>query len=153
MTYQLEYNLLEELTPLSSTSSIASAYGTLMNPILSLFSTTLTSLISLIKRSLHKYTFLALASFEHLLSLQNRWDDILSLRSSNKEMHEFKEGLLALRSQCLRSFPEFLVDIKMEAIPKPNLDLSTGLAEFVVSVCASVVCEDVRLMCIYDERL
>ena len=132
---QEEYNLLTDLAPLVDPSLVASACNTLLNPILVLFSTTVTSLIALIKRSLHKYNFLALSSYEALLSLQPRWDKVLSCRGldNRKESNELKEGLYALRAVCLRSFPEFLADLKLASMGKGG-ELSTGLAEFTVSV-------------------
>lgn len=128
-----EYSLLLDLSPLTAQSATSSAYSALLNPILVLFSKTLTSLIAFIKRSLHKYTFLALSFYEHLFLMQERWDDVLSLRGSTKESNEFKEGLQTLRSLCMRSFPEFLVDLKVAALPKANVELPTGLAEFIES--------------------
>ncbi|KAJ7203663.1 Cullin repeat-like-containing domain protein [Mycena pura] len=131
-----EYKYIKDLSPLSTPNVVASAYNSLLNPILALFSTTLTSLVSLIKRSLHKYAFLALSSHEALLELQPRWDTLLARRGSeNAKANELKDGLGTLRSVCLRSFPEFLADIKMASLTKGALggDTSTSIAEFVVS--------------------
>ncbi|KAJ7459394.1 Cullin repeat-like-containing domain protein [Mycena galericulata] len=135
-----EYKHIKELSPLSSPNVVASSYNTLLNPILVLFSTTLTSLIAFIKRSLHKYAFLALSSYEALLALQPRWDTLLARRGSeNSKANELKDGLGALRGVCLRSFPEFLADIKMASLPGKGPgpgaggDASTGVADFVVS--------------------
>lgn len=133
-----EYNLLTDLSPLNSPALIASAYNTLLNPILALFSSTLTSLIALIKRSLHKFTFLALSSYESLLSLQPRWDNLLSRRKGptadpRKDTNELRDGLNTLRAVCLRSFPEFLADLKLSTMGRSG-EMSTGLAEFTVSV-------------------
>ncbi|KAJ6554308.1 exocyst complex component, exo70 subunit [Mycena capillaripes] len=132
-----EYKHIKELSPLSSPNVVASSYNTLLNPILSLFSTTLTSLISFIKRSLHKYAFLALASYDALLDLQPRWDTLLARRGSeNAKANELKDGLGTLRGVCLRSFPEFLADIKMASLAKGvpgGLETSTSVADFVVS--------------------
>lgn len=119
---------------MTSTSGIGSTFATLLNPIISLYSTNVTSLIAFIKTSLHKYTFLALTAYEHLLAIQSRWENLLSFRGSSKDTTEFKEGLTTLRGICMRSFPEFLADVKMASIPKPNTDLSTDLAEFTISV-------------------
>ncbi|KAJ7918299.1 Cullin repeat-like-containing domain protein [Mycena leptocephala] len=130
-----EYKHIKELSPLSSPNVVASSYNTLLNPILSLFSTTLTSLIAFIKSSLHKYAFLALASYEALLDLQPRWDTLLARRGSeNAKANELKDGLSTLRGVCLRSFPEFLADIKMASLAKggPGGDTSTSVADFVV---------------------
>ncbi|KAF7321126.1 hypothetical protein HMN09_00200600 [Mycena chlorophos] len=131
-----EYKYIKELSPLSSPNVVASAYNSLLNPILALFSNTLTSLVGLIKRSLHKYSFLALASYETLLALQPRWDTLLTRRGSeNAKANELKDGLSTLRSVCLRSFPEFLADVKMASLAKGGSggDGSTTIADFVFS--------------------
>ncbi|SJL17663.1 uncharacterized protein ARMOST_21220 [Armillaria ostoyae] len=126
-----EFSLLEDLSPLSNPQL---AYGALMNPILVLFSSTLNSLIGSIKRSLHKYNFLALSSYEYMLSLQSRWDKTMARRGTDarKETNEFRDGLQSLRNVCLRSFPEFLADVKMASMGKGG-ELGTTLADFVVS--------------------
>jgi len=133
---QEEYKLLAELLPLPAPPVLAFTYITLLSPVLTLFSDTIASLISLIKRSLPKYTFLALASYESLVALQPRWDAMLARRGTagkEKEGNELKDGLQALRAVCLRSFPEFLADIKIAATGKGG-ELATGVAEFAISV-------------------
>jgi exocyst complex protein 7 len=109
---------------------MASTYATLVNPVVNLFSSTLSSLSALIKRSLPKYTFLALACYESLSVLQPLWDDAFA--RGKRDSNELKEGLHSLRAVCLRSFPEFLADIKLAATGKGND--STGLADVVTSV-------------------
>lgn len=133
---QDEYQLLSQLTPLASQTLLASSYGTLLVPILTLFSTTLTSLVGLIKKSLHKYTFLALSAYESLLSLQNQWDELLSRRGNDtrRDANELKDGLHTLRAVCLRSFPEFLADLKLGSMGKGGELVTTGLADFAISV-------------------
>ena len=132
---QEEYGYLVDLAPLTAPALIASAYNTLLNPVLVLFSTTVTSLIAFIKRSLHKHTFLALSSYESLAALQTRWDRLLSRRGAEKrkDSNELKDGLHALRAVCLRSFPEFLADLRMASMGK-GANMSTGLADFTTSV-------------------
>ncbi|KAF8636329.1 hypothetical protein AX17_003620 [Amanita inopinata Kibby_2008] len=110
-----EYSLLTDLAPLSNLQLISSAYTTLLTPILGLFSSTINSLISLIKRALHKHAFLALSTYDSLLKLQPRWEALLALRDKNESgvtSNEVKDGLHSLRAVCLRSFPEFILDIK-----------------------------------------
>ena len=68
--------------------------------------------------------YTALAAYESLLSLQPLWEQVISYTSSPcssldlTAKNEFKDGLPVLRSLCLRSFPEFLADIKLAAVPK-----------------------------------
>ena len=132
---QEEYKLLLELSPLSSPQMVASAFGTLMEPILKLFNSVLTQLIALVKKSLHKFNFLALSAFDGMLSLQRHWDNLLSRRGSDhvSDRNEPRDGLQSLRALCLRSFPEFLADIKMGAMARGS-DTSTKLMDFTISV-------------------
>ncbi|EDR01299.1 exocyst complex component, exo70 subunit [Laccaria bicolor S238N-H82] len=127
-----EYKLLQELSPLSSTALVASAFGTLLTPILKLFNSILAALVTLVKKSLHRYTFLALSAFEGLLSLQNHWDDLLSRRDTATDKNELKDAIQTLRALCLRSFPEFLADIKLGATSRGS-DTSTKLTGFTLS--------------------
>ncbi|GJE99593.1 exocyst complex component EXO70 [Phanerochaete sordida] len=126
-----EYDLLLELAPLPTQSVLSTTFATLITPLVNLFSTTLSSLSGLIKRSLHKYTFLALSAYASLSSLQARWDDVMCRRSGRKE-NELKDGLHSIRAACLRSFPEFLADLQAAALGKGG-ELSTGLADFTLS--------------------
>jgi exocyst complex protein 7 len=108
-----------------------------MAPILTLFSTTLASLVALIKKLLHKYNFRALSAYESLLNYQSHWDDLLARRGpeSRKDSNELKDGLHTLRAVCLRSFPEFLADLKFGAMGKGGEFLvTTGLVDFAISV-------------------
>ena len=120
---------------------MASAFGTLLTPILKLFNSILVALVTLVKKSLHRYTFLALSAFEGLLSLQNHWDDLLSRRGPDTatDRNELKDAIQSLRALCLRSFPEFLADIKLSATSR-GPDTSTKLTGFTLSVCSFLVC-------------
>ncbi|EGO29318.1 hypothetical protein SERLADRAFT_359419 [Serpula lacrymans var. lacrymans S7.9] len=142
---EMEYTLLADLVPLTSGVVLASTYDTLLAPLLSLFTDTLSSLTSIIKRSLHKYTFLALSTYSSLSALQTRWEVLLTRRASagagsglgapetrREATNELRDGLSAIRAVCLRSFPEFLADLKMAAMGKGG-EMSTGLADFTVT--------------------
>lgn len=110
-----------------------------MAPILKLFGTVLTQLTTLIKKTLQKYNFLALSAYDGLLSLQSIWDELLSRRSSETagDKNELREGLQSLRAICLRSFPEFLADVKLGALAKGS-DTSTKLMDFTTQVRSHV---------------
>lgn len=132
------------------------------------------------KKNLQKYSFLALSAYESLLSQQRQFELVLSYTTTDfgsgggsfgsstkgsyggsgggsgamvgdKSGHDIlKEGLTTLRSLCLRSFPEFLADIKLAALPSAsgvgggpggkgasvnvNLDVSTKVLDFTVEV-------------------
>jgi exocyst complex protein 7 len=121
-----------QLTPISPPTLLAPTYATLLAPLLTLFSSTLLALALLIKKALHKYTFLALAAYDSLLELHPRWDAVLARRGSEAQGNELKDGLQTLRSVCLRSFPEFLADLKLGAMGRGGE--TTGLADFAVNV-------------------
>ena len=91
--------ILTQLAPLPSQSHPPSTYCTLLTPLTTPFNTTLSSLSTLIKRSLHKYTFHALASYSALSPRQDRWNEFITRRAERKE-NELKEGLNALRGVC-----------------------------------------------------
>lgn len=116
--------------------TLGSTYNTLLTPLLTSFSNTVASLIALIKRSLQRYAFLALSSFEALSTLQSRWDQLQERRGTDIRNNELKDGLNALRGVCLRSFPELIADVKMGAMGVVGKmgDTATGLADFVPTV-------------------
>ena len=129
--------MLGDMLPLPAPPMLAATYNSLVNPVLGLFSDTLAGLIALIKRSLHKYTFLALSSHQALAGLQTRWDALQTRRQQpdggGQQRNELRDGLNQLRSVCLRSFPEFLADVKLAASPRAG-ELSTGVADFTIGV-------------------
>ncbi len=120
---------------------IASTFAVLLAPILKFFGQILGQLVALTKKKLQQYSFLALSAYEGLLSLQPHWDELLSRRGSDsvQEKNELKDGLQNLRGLCLRSFPEFLADIKLAAGGRDvskGMDSSSKLTDFAISVCA-----------------
>ena len=130
---QDEYKLLNQRAPLSPPNLLSSTYSTLLTPLLGVFNNTLSSLIALIKKALHKHTFLALSAYEALLDLQLQWEDILTRRGADSRGNELKEGLATLRAVCLRSFPEFLADLKLAGLGRGGEWASTGVADFAIS--------------------
>jgi exocyst complex protein 7 len=111
---------------ITSSTATQATYATLLAPINSLFTTTLTLLINLIKANLNKHVFLALAAYEELSNAQPAWNDVQK-RAGRRES-ELKEALASLRGVCLRSFPEFLLDVR-GAGAKAVVDLGTGIHE------------------------
>ena len=132
---QEEYGLLTELAPLNSPNALSSTYATLISPLTALFTSTLGSLGSLIKHNLNKNTFLALSTYPSLSELQTPWTEIMSKRADRKD-NELKEGLHSIRASCLRSFPEFLADMRLAGLGKGG-ETGTGLAEFTITVRGS----------------
>lgn len=133
---QTEYSLLTDLAPLTTPSLLASTYDTLLSPLLTLFTDTLSSLTAIIKRSLHKYTFHALATYSALSTSQTRWEVLMTRRSEGRrDANELRDGLNSVRSVCLRTFPEFLADLKLAATgPGKGGELGVSLTDFTVSV-------------------
>lgn len=134
---QAEYALLLTLAPLTAPASINSTYTTLLNPLCTLFSSTLSSLSSLIKRDLSKYTPMALSLYSYLSAEQERWDQTMVRRAGRRE-NELKDGLQSMRATCQRSFPEFLADIKLAANSSRG-ELSTGVIDTTMSVRGGAV--------------
>ncbi|KZV87009.1 hypothetical protein EXIGLDRAFT_680369 [Exidia glandulosa HHB12029] len=122
-----EHTLLVQLAPIPS--STPQTFASLLTPIVTLFANTLGGLSTLIKRALQKHTFLALSTYGALVGCQARWDDVM--RKAARKENELKDGLQTLRSTMLRSFPEFLVDIKSAAM-QPG-DVGTGVATITTS--------------------
>ncbi|KAI0731802.1 Cullin repeat-like-containing domain protein [Fomitopsis betulina] len=126
-----EYALLLTLAPLTSPTSINSTYTTLLNPLCTLFSSTVSSLSSLIKRDLSKYTPMALSLFSYMSAEQERWDQTMVRRTGRRE-NELKDGMQSMKATCQRSFPEFLADIKLAANSSRG-ELSTGVIDTTIS--------------------
>ncbi|KAF5390828.1 hypothetical protein D9757_004554 [Collybiopsis confluens] len=97
-----EYDLFQNLSPLASSSQLAAHFGHLLNPLVVLLASTVSSLVAFAKRSLHKYGFIMLSAYESLLELQSMWDEVAVLRVSeetrSKEVNEYKDVLQMLRS-------------------------------------------------------
>ncbi|KAG9313322.1 Cullin repeat-like-containing domain protein [Chiua virens] len=131
----IEYSLLTSLAPLTMPAILASTYDTLLSPLLTLFTDTLSSLTAIIKRSLHKYTFHALATYAALSASQSRWETLMMRRGDGRrDTNELRDGLNTVRSVCLRTFPEFLADLKLAATgPGKGGELGVSLTDFTVS--------------------
>ncbi|PFH46755.1 hypothetical protein AMATHDRAFT_69109 [Amanita thiersii Skay4041] len=143
-----EYNLLTDLAPLPNHKLVATAYSSLLVPIVGLFTSTLSSLVAHIKKAIHKRAFLALSTYDALLKLQPRWESLLHLRdnvgdsgsvsSGGGGSNEIKEGLHSLRAVCLRSFPEFVAHIKLSGSAKSVVNAAEYTGEVTEFTQASV---------------
>jgi exocyst complex protein 7 len=131
---QTEYGNLSDLAPLTGQAQISQSFTQLLTPVLALFSSALSSLTALIKRSLHTHAFLALSTLNVLSSATGRWDAAIGLSQigSNGKKDELRDASTAIRALCLRSFPEFLADVKTAALPRG--EVGTGLAEITQQV-------------------
>ncbi|OCF55156.1 hypothetical protein L486_07267 [Kwoniella mangroviensis CBS 10435] len=97
--------------------------------------------INSIKKSLSSQTFIALDLYTSLSSIQQSWENILTkclnMTQTSLSIMEVKEVLTVLnqpvstlRSLCLRSFPEFLVDIRTTRI---DSTLTSSIADITYS--------------------
>jgi exocyst complex component 7 len=131
---QEEHRLLVAFAPLPDPAQIQQTYATLLNPPSMLLSSTLGSLTALVKRSLHRYTLLALGVMGALSSVQPRWEATAASRGSQRG-DELRDANSALRSLALRSFPEFLADVKAAALGSAKGgDVGTSIADVTLSV-------------------
>ena len=97
--------------------------------ILELINFILAALITLVKKALNRYTFLALSAFKGLLSLQNpNWDDLLSRRGPDTatDKKQLKDAIQFICALCFRIFPELLAGIKLGATSR-GLDTAPNL--------------------------
>jgi exocyst complex protein 7 len=103
-----------------------------------LFSTVLSQMMALIKQSLQKYNFAALSAYDALLQQQPAWEEVLSRRGPGHldDKNELREGLQSLKQICLRSFPEFLVDLKLGANNRDS-EISVRLVDLTTEVSPS----------------
>lgn len=122
-----------EFAPITNPALITATYSQLLAPLGALFGTTAGALSALLKRSLHTQTFLALAAFDQLSALLPRWDAIIGTCASRRE-HELRDAVFALRAACVRSFPEFLADLKMAGLGPKSGEMGTGIADFTITV-------------------
>ena len=155
--FQEEHQLLSTLAILPGGSHFPATYSTLIAPLNSLFTSLHSQLLHTIKQNLHKHTFLALSTYSALSSPQisSRWDDIMQRRAGrsaggtgggieSRNQNALRECLHALRGVCLRSFPEFLVDVKLAAnsttvtaglTPSAIGAVQTGVVDITDTVC------------------
>lgn len=133
-----------ELALLPIPSQLASAYASLITPLLTLLQTSLTRLTARVKKSLQRNAFLALAAYAQMArpEVSRRWDDTIRRHaggaSSPANVNVLKEGLHSLRAVCLRSFPEFLADIKLAAAQGSGGELGTDIASITETVSLTI---------------
>jgi exocyst complex component 7 len=95
------------------------------------------SAITVIKKDLPRFTFLALCLFTLLQPLQAQWDNSITVRVTGEAGGEFKEILTNLKGICVRSFPEVLVDIQTAALGTGpgGREVGTSVAPITRQVC------------------
>lgn len=126
--------LLDHLFPKSPAKSLTSIF----RPSLNLFEDVLTSQIATVKRSLATSTFYAFGLYETLLQHENDWQEVTAeLDFEPAVQRVLAENASTLRSTCLRSFPEVLVDIRASQ-PSAKGDTTSSTADVTYRVCPSV---------------
>ncbi|KAG8902872.1 hypothetical protein FRB99_004000 [Tulasnella sp. 403] len=127
---QAEHETLERVALLPS--SIQSTFAAASAPLVTMFSSLLSTIQATIKKSLLTHVWFAFGLWGILGNLQPVWDDVMRQRTGRKE-NELSEAVHALRGVCLRSFPEFIMDIKQAGIPPPpnakQIELGTAVAD------------------------
>jgi exocyst complex protein 7 len=115
---QAEYERLASLALLTTPQQLKQTYTALLAPVLKNLTTITSTLITIIKKDLPRYTFLALCLFTVLQPLQAPWENAIGSRviADDGVGGEFKETLTTLRGICVRSFPEVLVDVQSAAL-------------------------------------
>ena len=148
------------LALLQGNSQFTATYSTLITPLNTTFTSLHSQLLNTIKRSLYNYTFSALTIYTVLSdpNVTGRWDDLMHKRAGrgggtgggieSGNQNALRESLHALRGVCLRSFPEFLADVKIAAMsslataglaPGAVGAVQTGVIEITEKVCSRVV--------------
>ncbi|KAG9021156.1 hypothetical protein FRB95_002731, partial [Tulasnella sp. JGI-2019a] len=113
------------------TSLVQQSFGSLCAPLLAMFSSTVSAIQAAVKKSLLTHVWLALQVWASLSALQPVWDDVMRKRTGRKE-NELSEIVHSIRGVCLRSFPEFIMEIKIAATPAVTarqVELGTGTAD------------------------
>ena len=120
--HQAETLLINTLFPTQPPSTLLPL--TLAHP-LNLVSSTMQPTLNTIKRSLSNHTFVALDLYQSLLRIREAWDDALqkclamtdAAGSTSEEVLDLQNALAGpisnMRSLVSRSFPELLVDMRM----------------------------------------
>ncbi|KAI5453770.1 exocyst complex component exo70 [Naganishia albida] len=122
---QSEQMLLDHLFPKSPAKSLTSIF----RPSLNLFEDVLTSQIATVKRSLATSTFYAFGLYKTLLQHENDWQEVTAeLDFEPAVPRVLAENASTLRSICLRSFPEVLVDIRASQ-PSAKGDTTSSTAD------------------------
>ncbi|KAG8925974.1 hypothetical protein FRC02_009287 [Tulasnella sp. 418] len=133
---EAEHATIQRLALLTSNSIIQKTFATFTSPLLNLMVSTLSSIQSLVKKSVLSNVFFAFGMYSALSDLQPRFDDVMRQRAGRKE-NDLSEALHALRGVCLRSFPEFIMRIKQVGnVPPPNAkqpDVGTGVSETTIA--------------------
>ena len=126
----------------SMTSLMENALSTLAAPLLEMFNGLFGTIQNIIKKSLLTNVWLAFGLYGRLSHLQSAWDDVLRQRAGRRE-NELGDVVNTLRALCLRSLPEFLLEIRQAGIPPPPtakpVELGTGVADIskMVGSCAN----------------
>lgn len=122
---EAEQETLERLALLPT--MVDQAFASLIAPLLAMATSMLSTVQSSIKKSLLTHVWFGIGLFGALASLQPAWDDVMRSKAGRDE-NELADWNNALRGVCLRSFPEFLLEIK-QAGASVRRELGTGVAD------------------------
>ncbi|KDN37796.1 hypothetical protein RSAG8_09951, partial [Rhizoctonia solani AG-8 WAC10335] len=114
-----EYKTLQMCALLPSRDLIKETFDIITRPLVSVFSSSLSTLNSLVKKNLQSNIFMALAIYSSLSNSQERYTDIMLRRTGRKD-NDLSTGIHSLKGVCIRSFPELLLEIKTPAMSPPT---------------------------------
>lgn len=115
-------------------TALEASFSYFCAPLLSMFSSTLSTVQTAVKKNLLSHVWLALQLWTSLTQLQPVWDDVMRARAGRKE-NELSEVAHAIRGVCLRSFPEFILEVRQAGLPGPKVtEIGTGVAEVTKTV-------------------
>ncbi|CAE6424142.1 unnamed protein product [Rhizoctonia solani] len=128
-----EYQTLQMCALLPTRDHIKDAFEIITRPLATVFSSSLSTLSSLVKKNLQSNIFMALAIYSSLSQSQDRYTDIMLRRTGRKE-NDLTTGIHSLKGVCIRSFPELLLEIKTPAMSPPTAtpgrgEIGTGIAD------------------------
>ncbi|GAB1518759.1 exocyst complex protein exo70 [Rhizoctonia solani] len=131
-----EYKTLQKCALLPGRDFIKDSFEIITRPLVSVFSSSLSTLSSLVKKSLQSNIFMALAIYSSLSQSQDRYTDIMLRRTGRKD-NDLSTGIHSLKGVCIRSFPELLLEIKTPAMSPPTAapgrgEIGTGIADVTV---------------------
>ncbi|CAE6434452.1 unnamed protein product [Rhizoctonia solani] len=131
-----EYKTLQRCALLPNRDLIKETFEIITRPLVSVFSSSLSTLSSLVKKNLQNNIFMALAIYSSLSNSQERYTDIMLRRTGRKD-NDLSTGIHSLKGVCIRSFPELLLEIKTPAMSPPTAtpgrgEIGTGIADVTV---------------------
>ncbi|EUC65386.1 exocyst complex protein Exo70, partial [Rhizoctonia solani AG-3 Rhs1AP] len=115
---------------------IKETFEIITRPLVSVFSSSLSTLSSLVKKTSRTTSLWHWQFILHYPISQERYTDIMLRRTGRKD-NDLSTGIHSLKGVCIRSFPELLLEIKTPAMSPPTAtpgrgEIGTGIADVTV---------------------